>query len=266
VLSGCSDSSDKPESSDNQNTAQRVGAAGTGADDTLRILDSIYNNRRTPDGFYSETQPDPGVYQSINQIKNINVMAPADYNDDTPRFELCADDFSQALDWSLTASSGLGNLVDNSEDILFYQFSYTPPATPQQSNLQRVFKCSVIDRSALDIREPDGQLGRYTEIVQNPDRIKLLIEYLWTFSEYNNYGNAILSSNISDAGDVYQHDMEHARLIPAVNSVAECDTVELYRVRYRIDKISGEITVTESLLNTIRSRYENGNMEVCEDE
>lgn len=264
VLSGCS-GSETPESSDNQNTVQQVGTSGTGADETQRILDSIYGNRRTPEGFYTEPQPVPGVFQSIAHIRNVDIMAPGDYTDETPRFELCADTFSDALDWSLASSNGLGDLVDNSDHTLFYQFSYVPPATPQLNNLQRVYKCGVVDRSALDIRISNGHLGRYTETEHNPDHIKLLIEYLWTFSEYNNYGNAILSSVISDTGDAYRHDMEHARLVSAVDPDSECDTINVYRVSYRIDKSNGEITNTETLLNTIHSRYQNGNMEVCEE-
>ncbi|MBN1377613.1 MAG: hypothetical protein JXA04_00090 [Gammaproteobacteria bacterium] len=262
ALLGCGGSSD---SSDNQEASQQVGASGTGPDSTQLVLDSIYYNRRTPGDFYTEPQPDPGVYQTISHIKNSDVMLPGSYDDTTPRYELCANDFSEALDWSTTASSGLGNLVDNTEHALFYQFTYTPLASPELNNLQRVYKCSMLDRSALDIRDLNTDLGQYTETVQNSANIKLLIEYLWSFTESNNYGNAILNNTISDAGNYYLHTMQHARLTSALALGSTCDRIDIYLVNYQIQKSDGAITVSEDLQNILYSRYQDGNATICQE-
>jgi hypothetical protein len=262
VLSGCGGSSD---SSVDQNSPQRVDATGTGIDSTQQILESIYHNRRTPDGFYTEQQPDPGVFQTIAHIKNIDVMPPGDFDGTTAQYELCAHDFSEALTWSTIASTNLGDLVDNSEDVLFYQFTYTQLATPEHMNLQRVYKCNMIDRSAMDTLVPGEYLGRYTETMQNQLNIKLLIEYLWSFTDLNNYGNAILSSTVSDAGDYYLHVMEHARLSDAPSLGATCDRIDVYLVSYQIQKTGGEITVSEVMQHSIYSLYRNGEAIICKE-
>lgn len=263
TLSGCGSGSS--ETNDNRNSSQQVSATGTGINSTLNMLESIYTNRRTPDSFYSEPQPDPGIYQTISHIKNVDIMDPADLDETTPRYELCAGNFSEALNWSIASSENPGNLVDNSEHILFYQFTYASPAQPEQTSLQRVFKCDMVDRSALDIRVADDKWGQYAETVQDKDNVKILIEYLWSFSEYNNYGNAILSSNIVEHDDHFMLTMEHARLISEEQPVQPCDRVDLYLVNYRTDKFSGEITVSEAFQSTTYSTYRDGTITVCED-
>jgi hypothetical protein len=262
ALSGCSNGSSDG-SSDNQNPSQQIGVTGTGADSAPPILESIYSNRRTPDGFYTEAQAEPNTFETIRHIKNIDMMDPADYDESTPRYELCADDFDQALGWSTSTSTELGDLVDNSDHRLYYQFVYVPLNSPETRNLQRVFKCNIVDRSTLDTRALSGNIGRYTETTQNEDHIRLLIEYLWTFSEYNNYGNAILSSNIENMGSYYLLTMEHARLTPAAGLDAECDRVDLYQVDYRTEQSTGEVTVSETLLSTQFSVYRDGEIIVC---
>ncbi len=264
TLSACG--SDGPsESTENQHTSQQVSANGTDDNDTQNVLESIYYNRRTPSDFYRENQPDPSTTQTIRHIKNIDILDPLTYDDTTPRYELCANDFSEALAWSTAASTHLGSLVDNSEHTLYYQFTYTPISAPEVSNLQRIFKCNIFDRSSLDIRSLEGRLGYYKETEQNSANIKLLIEYLWSFTIFNNYGNAILTSLIDEHDEDYILNMEHARLQSASNIDPACDHIDTYLVSYRVNKVSGDISVSESYQQTINSRFEDGQISVCGD-
>lgn len=123
----------------------------------------------------------------------------------------------------------------------------------------------MLDRSALDIRSLAEDLGLYTETVQNQIYIKLLIEYLWSFSEFNNYGNAILSSIVSDATSYYLHTMQHARLTDSTLLESDCDRIDVYRVNYQIQKTDGAISVSEILQNSIYSHYQDGEATICED-
>lgn len=263
VLSGCGGGSS--DSSVDPGNPQQVNATGTDADSAQDIVESIYTNRRTPDGFYTEPQPDPGIFQIITHIRNVDIMPPGDDSDAVTHYELCADDFSQAMDWSTASTAGLGDLVDNSEHSLYYQFNYVSAAAPEQSNLRRIYKCGMVDRSSVDIRAPDDNLGRYTETVQNQLNIKLLIEYLWSFTEFNNYGNVILSSTVSDAGGHYLHVMEHARLSDESSPGSTCDRIDVYLVSYRIQKTGGGITVSEVIQRSIYSLYQDGEATICEE-
>lgn len=263
ALAACGGGSgDSPQSEDRAQSG--AGAVRTDPEETDPALESVYFDRRTPEGFYSETEPDPGVFQSVAHIKNVDIMAPDEITASTPRYELCSDDFSEALGWSRAAGDGLGELVDNRQTTLFFEFTRTPLESPHLSNLQRVYKCSIVDRSTVDLNQPDGHLGLYTELPPSTGHIRLLIEYLWTFGPYNNYGNAVLSSNINEEDSHYLHTLEQARLTGAAQVEGACDRIDVYDTRYRVDKLTGSITASEILKKTLYARFSNERIQTCE--
>lgn len=262
VACGGGGSSDSPAPDTDETPAQSATAQAVSGD-TQRILESIYHNKRIPDGFYTENEPEPGVYQSIAHIKNVDIADPASLTDETPRYELCADTFDRALQWSTAATGNAGDLVDNRETKLFYEFTRVPAGRPDFRNLQRVFKCSIVDRSDIDLSQPDQYKGLYTQLPQSAESIKLLIEYFWSFSTANNYGHAVLSSTTTEADTHFLHTLEQARLTSAAESGDTCDRVDVYASHYRVEKLTGSISVSESHEQTISARYENDIISTC---
>lgn len=259
ITSACNDGS-----SPGQNDA--ISTQGIQSDTSLlstqNILDAVYLNKRIPEGFYSEPTPPPDTFQTISHIKNTDIINPASVTPATPVHEICANDFHQALTWA-QATNGGSNLVDNAENSLFYQFTYVNASTPSFYEIKRVYKCAMVDRSSIDLNNPNYRLGQYIEIPADINNLKILLEYFWTFSPHNNFGYAIISSAINETTDNFLHLFYEARLTTAQNA-NECDSVNLYEVNFDINKTTGDITRSEQLISTIKSIYRNSVIEVCE--
>ena len=249
---GGSGSSTDPESSSDENFS----AAETESSLTTQAMESIYNNRHTPERFYSEIEPDPTAFQTIAHIKNIDVLTPGSYNNATPRFELCTNDFNDALNLSIASGTNLGTLVNNSDNSMFFQFTRSLVNSPQLSNLQPIYKYNVVDRSALDIRNLNNHLGTYTENPKTAEQIKQLIEYLWIFSPENSYGNAVLSSTVSELTNEFHVRMQKARLTSAINSGSSCDRIDIFETNYTINKITRSIDNSELFQQSILSQFD----------
>lgn len=258
------DANDPAAAATTNSDATTVTIAAVKTDLTMLALESIYYNKRTPDGFYSENEPSPDTFQTITHIRNINILAASEYNDTIARYELCSNDFYEALAWSNLSAGDLGVLVDNSETALYFQFTRSPVANPLFSNIQRVFKCDILDRSALDIRVSSEQLGIYNQMPQQPSQIKSLIEYMWLFSEANTYGNAVLTSTISEQEQGFVHRMDVATLTTAANRENHCDQIAINLIEYSIDKLSGAIQVSQMQQQSITAQFDGATISYCD--
>lgn len=256
---GGSGSSSPPDTSD----SDRLQTSANTNDLASTAMDAIYNNKRTPNGFYSEPAPDPSVFQTVLHIKNTDIMTAGSYDNSTPRYELCSNDFSEALNWSNLAGAALGSLVSNSDNTLYFQFTRSPIGSPNISNVQRVLKCGMIDRSMLDIRNTGNNWGNYIQTPQNIVQLKQLIEYLWTFSPANSYGHAVLSSNISSLDNKFLLEMSEARLLTAAAIGSNCDRIDVYKVAYNTDKVSGAVEISETLDNSFFSYFDGFSFSQC---
>lgn len=260
LTSGCAENTPEPGPDAENTTTLADGSASVDFLDAGNILTAVYLNRRTPDGFYSEPQPDPGVFEAVRHIKNHDVLDPGDIMPDTPDFELCASTFTEALDWSETAAGTSGDLVDNRDDPLYYEFIRVNLATPHILTRQRVYKCSMLDRSSIDINNPDNRLGLYTEIPPTGAGFKRAMEYLWTFSFRNNYGNAVLNSTSDDTIGHFHQTFHQAIMTPATVP-GGCDTITIFETNHLVEKASGEVTVFETVINTLQARFQEGLIE-----
>ena len=235
------------------NTLDVSPAASITATDPLAheyIMEAIYYNKRTPEYFYREASPPDDVFQTIQHVKNTDIASAY-----TIVYELCTDSADEALQWSETAKRNLGDLVDITDTELYFQFDRVPPTRPNFSNLQRIYKCAMLDRSLADLNAPDDHLGFYYRLPQQPEEIRKIIEYLWTFSILNNYGNVVLQGVTEEAASVFEYTLYQARLVPGVNG--DCDTINIYRTLYSTDKNSGNISYNETLIDSLRTKFEN---------
>jgi hypothetical protein len=223
------------------------------------IMAAIYLNKRVPDDFYRENDPDPNTFESIRHIRNIDIAAqPAN----TPVYELCADNFGEALQWSEDAGNILGDLVDTAEANLFFEFVRVPSSRPEFRNIQRVYKCEVLDRSLVDTNEPDEHMGFYNQTPQTALQVKEILEYLWTFSFLNNYGNAVLTSQTLENPQEFLHTLHQARLQTGMNG--ECDLIEVYATVYTVDKNTGNITFVENKIDEFEATFNGFAASLCE--
>jgi hypothetical protein len=213
------------------------------------IMDAIYFNKRVPEYFYREAPPPDDVFQTIEHIKNIDI---ASFH--TTIYELCTDSADEALQWSETAKQNLGGLMEMTDTGLYFQFVRVPPNHPDFRNLQRVYKCGMFDRSLVDLNAPDEHLGFYNHLPSQPEEIRQIIEYLWTFSILNNYGNAVLKGELEETISTVEYALYQARLVPDPQN--DCDTINIYRTLYSTDKNSGNISYSETLIDSLQTKFE----------
>ncbi|MBL4710903.1 MAG: hypothetical protein JKX75_00085 [Gammaproteobacteria bacterium] len=251
---GCGGASDQQSSDD---TIGSQALNNTGLTD-LKIAQSVYFDQRIPDEFYQE-QYSNDAYYNTSHIKNTDLLSLVD-KVGVAIFDLSSDDFNEALAWSEQAEnfqSIYKQLVGNSETSLYHQFSRVDPASPEFIFLQRVFKLSILDRNGIN----DDYKGRITIAGMTAADVKLIVEYLWTFTISNNYGYAVLSSTTVETVDDFIHTMLQANLTMSFNE--NCDLIEVYEINYTVSKASGFIMKSDVLKRVITSKRTGDYIEIC---
>lgn len=248
------------------NSSASLSSVGVNVDayNDMDILRALYLNVRTPAGFHSETYPYSDVYYSTSHVKSAELL-PIAHRAGVARYELSTDDFAEALDWSEQAAILMPmykQLVDTRETDLYFEFTRVNLNYPQFVHLSRVFKSSAIDRSGVDLTQPGTYQGRITLQTLPADRVKMIMEYFWTFSFSNNTGNAVLKSYTTETDTDYIHKMEEAKLI--TGPLGQCDTVEIFETTYLVEKETGDIWKYQEMTREISSKYNEGEFEVCD--
>jgi len=253
-LSACSSGSDT------------AGAGSSTVDNAseMKIARALYFDQRTPEGFYKEAFQNDTFY-SVSHVKNTSLLPVVD-RAGLSVHELASDNFTEAMAWSDKAAEyqqSYKQLAANSETMLYFQFTRFDPASPQFINMNRVFKASVLDRNGVDRSDESASYkGRITMPNLTAENVKLIIEYLWTFTLSNNYRNAVLESYTTETENEFVHIMKQARL--SLNYSGGCDDVEVYEVRYRIPKDSGFIWKEKVLSSTFSAKRTDSYLEICQ--
>ena len=250
LLSACGSPSATP--------AATVSTVSTGIVSDMAVAQALYFDQRIPGDFYQENT-EGGNYTTVSHVRNIDLV-PAINRSGMQVVELATDNADEALAWSEQAASlnvSYRQLTDISETFLYYQFTRVDPASPQLVTYNRVFKASVLDRNGVT----DDYLGRITLADISAQQVKQIVEYLWLFTNDNNYGNAVLTSSTSQTVSGFEHVMQQARLTTAYNG--SCDTIELYEVRYTIARDSGFIRRQQQLSRVISARRSGSQVEIC---
>ena len=205
----------------------------------LEIAAALYrDSARTPAGFYLDPKPAGQAFVATSHIKN-NDVAPTS----AAHFELCTNDWNQALQWSEVAavSGGVyGNLVGNSSTTRFFEFERLRPGTPQLLLRQRVFLCSYLDRSDATADISAGPAGVFNLRPLSTSDLKLLSEYLWGFTAWNNFGSAVLVSEPDPMDSAMTHALVVATLV--VDGTAPgCDRVEVVAWKHHVQTNTGAL-------------------------
>ena len=252
TLSACSGGSDNSSNASSQQSTEMV------------IANALYFDKRTPANFYKEEFQNDTFY-SVSHVKNTSLL-PVSARAGQAVYELASNDFTEALAWSNQAAQyqpSYQQLAANSESMLYYQFTRFDPAAPQFTNIHRVFKANVLDRSGVDRSDENASYkGRITKPGFTAADVKLIVEYLWMFTLSNNYRNAVLESYTSETEAEFVHIMKQARL--NLNYNGGCDDVEVFDVRYRIAKDSGFIWKEKVVTDSFSAKRTDSYLEICQ--
>jgi hypothetical protein len=226
----------------------------------LEIAQLLYiDNRRTPQGFYQETAPSVSGYVATTHIKSTDVVSPS-----APLYELCTDDWNTALAWSDQVATGTqaSNLVETNTTTRYYEFGRVRAGTPPGYIRARVYRCTYLDRSSVDLSSAGSVAGQFNQRPLNATELQQLSEYLWQFTSYNNYGNAVLKSSGTVASSSVQHTLIIASLTAATSS-GGCDRIRLIGWTHAVDSQTGALSLNAQSLWDFGARRTAGVVEIC---
>jgi hypothetical protein len=232
------------------------------AQSDLEIATAIYSGKRTPDDFYSETEPSGHDVIATMHLKNTDIDPTIDASQ--PQFELCTNDWNQALGWSETSAqhaSQYSDLVATNDDARYFEFGRVRQGSPEVYVQARVYKCAYLDRARANLRAASGSAGQLNVRPIDATELARLSEYLWQFTRYNNFGHTVLKS--SGAGGVtLEHTLYMASVVRGGLS-ASCDRIDVIAWRHSVDPASGAVTLNVQPLWSFGARETGGMPELC---
>ncbi|MET0658450.1 MAG: hypothetical protein ABW110_09890 [Steroidobacteraceae bacterium] len=229
----------------------------------LQIAQLLYEGSpRTPADFYAEAAPASYAYVNTSHLKNTDVATVAS---DAPQYELCSDDWNEALAWSEAAQQRSGQYADlmaTEENERYFEFGRVRSSEPDRYLRGRVFKCAYLERQTSNLRQQAGNAGVLKSTPIDTQSLKLLSEYLWQFTTYNNYGHAVLSSTGEPANSSLRRTLLIANLAAAGTS-GTCDRILVEAWRHDAATATGALTRSVEELWSFGARENAGAVELC---
>lgn len=223
------------------------------------VAQSVYGvTPSLPSGFYRDSEPYPDRQTFTVHIKSAEVLS----GHSGVNYELCSDDFSEALSWSDINAQAQGfstTLTGTFETDWYFQFDRAIDAGEPAMLINRAFKCAQLDRSALSDAGVAGFINRRP---LDPDDLRWIAEYLWGFSPYNNALNAVVSSTGRDGESRLEHEILRASAT-RFSGTDGCDVVEIWSMQYTADRSTGQLQLHERFVRKFEARYGNGQVEIC---
>jgi hypothetical protein len=230
----------------------------------LEIAQSVYGaGPRTPVGFYNDPAPTGHDYVSTMHLKNSDVDAAAVAPQ--PLFELCTDDWNQALAWSELGAENApqyADLVETNDDPRFFEFGRVRQGEPTFYIRARVFKCAYLDRAAANLRASAGPAGKLNRRPLTATELRDLSEYLWQFTKYNNVGYAVLESSGSSTSTTLSHTL-HIGVLARGGISGSCDRVDVLAWRHTLDTTTGTLQLEVTTLWSFGARDSAGAVALC---
>ena len=225
------------------------------------IATQLYaDSARTPSGFYSDPPPSGINYVATFHLKNADLGVVQSATQ-----ELCSNDWNQAYGWSEQAANAApvyANLVATDGNARFFEFDRLRPGQPAIYQRARVYQCSYLDRAGAALNADSGSAGVLNQRPINAIELRQLSEYLWSFTYYNNFGNAVLASS----GDLQAGSMRHSLVIASLQSSATpggCDRFDVIAWRHVVDATTGALTRAVNTLWSFGARRSAGVTETC---
>lgn len=259
LLCACGGGADDTASS--SPTVQIANASGAVTQSNAEIASLLYSDsQRTPAGFYSESVPVFSGYVATSQLKTTDLN-----NSAVLHYELCSDDFNQALQWSETANTVSGDnasLTGNTATSMYFEFDRVRAGTPQGYLRQRIYKCAFVNRNTVDLQASSGDAGMLNARPLDAATLKSLSEYLWQFTGYNNFGNVVLSSSGASSTNNLTHSLIIATLTRAA-SVGSCDSIDVKEWKHSLNATTGELTLSVTALFSFHAQESGGAVSMC---
>jgi hypothetical protein len=237
---------------------EQTGAALSLSSADAAIAEQLYaGTPRTPAGFLSDAAP-----ASFEQVTTFHVKSRQLDPTAPTQYELCTDDWVQALGWSETlalAAPTYLDLVSNETTERYYELDRVPQGNPQRYERVRVFRCSYLDRSGVDLDGVGDAAGTFNRRPLDAAALRDLAEYLWWFSEFNNADHAVLAS----ASEAATNGLAHTLTLASLERGASCDRVVLRAWTHTVDDTTGALHASLAELREFGVRRDGAVVQAC---
>lgn len=213
---------------------------------------------RTPAGFVTDPFPPSYAQVTTYHLKTDDLAAPA-----AMVYELCTDDWNEALAWSEEAATRAPvylDLVSNETTTRYFEFDRVPSGMPDRYVRMRVYRCAYLDRVGVDLTTPGSFAGTFNQRPIDAAALQGLAEYLWLFTFYNNAGHAVIASDAAAGG--LAHALTLASLETGV-AAPGCDRVTVREWRHSVDAISGALALATTVIRQFAVRRDGADIVGC---
>lgn len=230
----------------------------------LQVAQGVYGNgSRIPDGFYTGPAASGQDHVSTVHLKNTDIDASLSALH--PQYELCTNDWNQAVDWSEASAQSApqyADLVATNDDARYFEFDRVRGGEPQFHVRTRIFKCAYLDRATADLRAAIGSAGQLNQRPLTAADLRTLSEYLWQFTSYNNFGHVVLKSSGATTGSALAHTLIMGELVRNGLSTG-CDRIDVIAWRHTADSTSGALELDVQTLWSFGARESGGAAQLC---
>jgi hypothetical protein len=224
------------------------------------IATLIYSGARTPQDFYREENATGHANIAKTHIKNTDVDASVAAAE--AQFELCTNDWNEALAWSEATAQNApqySQLIATNDDARYFEFGRLRAGSPELYVQARVYKCAYLDRSSANLRASGGSAGHLNVRPLDATELKRVSEYLWQFTAYNNFGYAVLDSASTNANE---HTLYIGKLVREGVS-ASCDRIDVIAWRHNVDPSTGSASLNVQSLWSFGAHESSGIAQLC---
>jgi hypothetical protein len=227
------------------------------------ILDLVYSDYKVPEGFFQdvlETGINPNfiIYEQLLKDNKLVFYCANDFNSAELQIKENIDEYNQK--YNLDTLS-IAEIMENEKFFEFRTVVESPTGSQAINYLRyRVYKCNYIDdlQNQTDFITDDIKskeyIGRYVQRPITQENVSELIEFLW----YSGFGNNVIEGSkvLVSATKDYNTSVKHTiyELETSYGDWSLCDNIVLIKSEYDVDKNSGEITLSQEKLKTIKGK------------
>ena len=129
----------------------------------------------------------------------------------------------------------------------------------------RAFKCSVLDRTGVDVAVLDGYGGQISPTMPKEILSVAIVdisEYLYTIRDWNDLTVKVLETSDFEDSNSSTHHIKLVSVLP--NGDGSCDTVEVGDWQFRADNYDKTISRSYIVKDQFSAKVVNGQPKVCE--
>jgi len=227
-----------------------------------QIIAAVYDSTYTvPEGFYVDERADTPRSYTLYHVKDIS-----------DSYELCTDDYLQALDWEGADNKSRlvnGHYVTSYENEkyfefvreLFYRDDVSSVVELTSPGFARVFKCSAVNRDGVDRNLRNSYAGTLNSRPLTTRVVREFTEYMWQFAYFEISRRKVLRSFSTERIDAFEHTLLIAFTINQGHG--QCDRIEVVEWIFSAERSSGAITRSFHFLFAIEARLVDGAPEFC---